>query len=50
MSIDKFKIAQNALNRFEKLYGIEVLKVFSAANGYISRDLTDGMVAGVLNE
>jgi len=47
MSIDKFQIAKNALNRFEKLYGAEVLKVYSAANGYISRELTDGMVAGV---
>ena len=32
---------------FEKLYGSEGVKVFSIANGYISRDLTDGMVAGV---
>ena len=47
MSIDKFKMAQNALNRFEKLYCSEGLKVFSAANGYNSRELTDGMVAGV---
>lgn len=47
MSIDKFKMAQKALNRFEKLYGEQVIKVFSVANGYISRELTDGMVAGV---
>ena len=47
MSIDKFKMAEKALNRFEKLYGTEVIKVFSIANGYISRELTDGMVAGV---
>ena len=47
MSIDKFKAAERALKRFEKLYGPEILKVFSVANGYISRELTDGMVAGV---
>ena len=47
MRIDKFKAAERALKRFEKLYGPEVLKVFSVANGYISRELTDGMVAGV---
>jgi len=47
MSIDKFKMAQQALNRFEKLYGEQVLKIFSVANGFISRELTDGMVAGV---
>jgi hypothetical protein len=47
MSIDKFKMAEKALNRFEKLYGAEFMKVFSIANGYISRELTDGMVAGV---
>ena len=47
MSIDKYKMAERALMRFEKLYGPKVLKVFSSANGYISRELTDGMVAGV---
>lgn len=47
MSLDKFKAAEQALKRFERLYGTEVLKVFSVANGYISRELTDGMVAGV---
>ncbi|MCU0645512.1 MAG: hypothetical protein MUC94_14805 [bacterium] len=47
MSIDKFALAQKALNRFEKLYGEQVIKVFAVANGYISRELTDGMVAGV---
>jgi hypothetical protein len=47
MPIDKFKLAQQALICFEKLYGSKVLTVFSVANGYISRELTDGMVAGV---
>ena len=47
MSIDKFKMTEKALSRFEKLYGSEVMKVFSIANGYISQELTDGMVAGV---
>jgi hypothetical protein len=47
MSIDKFKMVQKALNRFEKLYGEQVMKIFSVANGFISRELTDGMVAGV---
>ena len=47
MPIDKFKLTQQALIRFEKLYGSEGVKVFSVANGYISRELTDGMVAGV---
>lgn len=47
MSIDKFKSAENALKQFEKLYGYVVRKVFSIANGYISRELTDGMIAGV---
>ena len=47
MSIDKFKMAEKALNRFEKLYGTEIIKIFSIANGYISRELTDGTVAGV---
>jgi len=47
MRIDKFKAAERALKRFETLYGPEALKVFSVANGYISRELTDGMVAGV---
>lgn len=47
MSIDKFKMAEKALNRFEKLYGSEGIKIFSIANGYISRELTDGMIAGV---
>ena len=47
MTIDKFQSAQIALERFEKLYGHEVLEVFSIANGFISRNLTDGMVAGV---
>jgi len=47
MSIDKFQMAEKALKRFESFYGEEVIKVFSAANGYISRELTDGMVAGV---
>lgn len=47
MSTDKFEAAKKALERFEKLYGQEVRTVFSVANGYISRELTDGMVAGV---
>ncbi len=47
MPSDKFKSAEKALKRFEKLYGPEVLEIFSVANGYISRELTDGMVAGV---
>lgn len=47
MSLDKFKAAEKALKRFEKLYGSEFLKIFSVANRYISRELTDGMVAGV---
>ncbi len=47
MTIDKFQAAENALQNFEKLFGEEVLEVFSVANGYISRELTDGMVAGV---
>ena len=47
MPTNKFKIAQEALSRFEKLYGAEVLKVFSVANGYIASELADGMVAGV---
>lgn len=47
MPLDKFKAAEKALKRFEKLYGSEVLEIFSVANGYISRELTDGMVAGV---
>lgn len=46
MPIDKFKLAQQALIRFEKLYGSDCTKVFSIANGYITRELTDGMVAG----
>jgi len=48
MPIAKFKFVQQALIRFEKIYGSEGVKVFSVANGYISRELTDGMVAGVL--
>lgn len=47
MSLDKFKAAEKALKRFEKLYGSDVLRIFSIANGYISQELTDGMVAGV---
>ena len=47
MRIDKFKAADRALERFQKLYGTEVLKVFSTANGYIANELTDGMIAGV---
>ena len=47
MATDKFEAADRALKRFEKLYGSEVIKVFSIANGYISRELTDGMIAGV---
>lgn len=47
MNIDKFNAAERALKRFEKLYGPEVIEVFSIANGYISKKLTDGMVAGV---
>ncbi len=47
MPIDKFKAAERALKRFEILYGPEILKVLAVANGYISRELTDGMVAGV---
>ena len=47
MSIDKFAATEKALKRFELLYGAEYSKIFSVANGYISRELTDGMVAGV---
>ncbi len=47
MPIDKFKAAERALRRFGTIYGAEAVKVFSVANGYISRELTDGMVAGV---
>ncbi len=47
MSLDKFKAASKAIVRFEKLYGSDILEIFSVANGYISRELTDGMVAGV---
>ena len=45
--MDKFKAAEKALKQYEKLYGAEFLKIFSVANGYISKELTDGMVAGV---
>lgn len=45
--MDKFEAAENALRRFEKLYGAEFMKIFSVANGYISKELTDSMVAGV---
>jgi len=47
MSIDKYQLAEKALLRFEKIYGPDVMKVFSVANGNISKELTDGMVAGV---
>lgn len=47
MPIDKYKMAEKALMLFERLYGPKVQKVFAVANGYISRELTDGMVAGV---
>ena len=47
MRIAKLKAEDRALERFEKLYGTEALKVFSTANEYIANELTDGMVAGV---
>jgi hypothetical protein len=47
MKVDKFKAAENALKKFERRFGPKVVQVFAAANGYISRELTDGMVAGV---
>ncbi|MBC8181705.1 hypothetical protein H8E88_11345 [candidate division KSB1 bacterium] len=47
MSIDKYQLAEKTLVRYEKLYGPNFRKVFSVANGYISRELTDGMVAGI---
>lgn len=47
MSHEKFSATERALNAFEKLYGDEVRQVFRIANGHISRELTDGMIAGV---
>jgi len=47
MPVDKYKMTKRALIRFEKMYGPIVKKVFATANGFISRELTDGMVAGV---
>jgi hypothetical protein len=47
MAIDKYQIAEKMLIRYEKLYGPGFKKVFSVANGFISKELTDGMVAGI---
>ncbi|MBN2088994.1 hypothetical protein JW964_05250 [candidate division KSB1 bacterium] len=45
--MDKFKKAAVTLHKYEKFYGPRLIEIFSIANGYIARELTDGMVAGV---
>lgn len=45
--MDKFKKAAATLLKYEKFYGPRLMEIFSIANGYIARELTDGMVAGV---
>lgn len=47
MSLKKYKTTERALTAFERLYGTDVRKAFAIANGYISRELTDGMLAGI---
>jgi hypothetical protein len=47
MTNDTYNAAVEMLKKHERLHGKKCLRALSIANGYIARNLTDGMAAGL---